>query len=342
MITPEITTPSAAPVEAKLPGPIALFKQAWQIYRSRFWLLIGISVIPMALIIILGLLAGGSVLLGAVLGVKSSPALVGILILLGILVYLAVIYIALWSQTASLFAIKEAEQKIGFKESFSRASHKVFSLLGASLIIGLIFFGLGFVGGVILFVLYAFILPHTPIFFFLEGILGLIFALYIIKLIVEYSLASYIVVGDNTKALSAVQRSQDYIKGNWWKVFWRGLFILVIYVVYFIVSGLIVTALSKIPGVGGIALSQAVNFVFSIIATPLLVVYFYQIYANLRAIKGESQIPADKSSKGIIIAAVVVVVLVVLAALFGAYTLWNAGWSKDSTVHTQMDNFKDY
>ncbi len=342
MITPEMSPVPVQPIQAKLPGPIALFKQAWQIYKSRFWLLIGISVIPMALIIILGLLAGGSALAAALLGVKASPALIIVLVILGVLVYLAVIYIALWSQAALLFAVKGSEQKVGFKESFGKASHKVFSILGAGLIVGLAVCGSMLLGGAIIFTLYAFVLPHTALFYLIEGILGLVLVLWIIKLGVEFCLASYVVVGDNAKALSAVQRSQDYIKGNWWKVFWRGLFIMVLFVLYYIVAGLIITALGKIPGAGGVIISQLVSLVASVVVSPFLVVYLYKIYENLRAIKGESQIPADKSSKWLIILSVVVVALFGVGILFGIQSAWKEySFGKENSVMIEDINRSD-
>lgn len=322
-------------VAGKLPGPVELFKQAWQIYKQRFWVLVGISIVPTLLILILGLVAGGSVLAGAALGVHASAALVIVLVILAILVYVAVIYIALWSQASLLFAIKGADQRVGFKDSFRQGSHKVFSLFGAGLLVGLAIMGLTLVGGGIVFALYA-ILPKMAALFFVEGILGLIVFLWIIKFIVEYSLASYVIVGDNTKALSAVQRSRDYVKGHWWGVFGRGLFMLVIFFVYFIVVGLIAGALAKIPGAVGVIISQLVNLAGSVIATPLLAAYLYKIYENLRVVKGESQIPADKKSVGLIVLAVIVVLIVVVAVPVVLLAL-NSARAKSRDVKRMID-----
>jgi hypothetical protein len=305
--------------ETKFPGPIILLKQAWHIYRERFWVLLEISLIPTLLILILVLLAGGGLAAGSVLGFRPDKILLIVGIILAILVYLAVIYIALWSQTALLFAVKGTDQKVGFKQSFSQAYHKVFSLLGAALLVGLVVGGLMLVGGAIIFALYAFILPHTPLFYSIEGVLGFILALWAIKLAFEFSLASYVVVGDNTKALSAVMRSRDYIKGYWWRVFWRLIFLIMFAIVYHLFFGVVAYGITKlIPGTAGAAIGQVINLVASLVITPLYIVYAYQIYAHLRAVKGESQIPAEKKSVGLIILAVIVLLLIVAGAIFGA------------------------
>ncbi len=321
--------------ETKFPGPIALLKQAWQIYKSRFWVLVGIYIIPAVLVIALTLVAGGGAVAGSLLGIKASPVLLVTVIVLAVLIYLAVIYISLWSQTALLFAVKGADQKVGFKESFSQASNKVFSVLGASLLVGLAIFGLMLVSGAVIFVLYM-VLPKMAILFFVEGILGLLAALWAIKLGLEFSLATYVVVGDNTRALSAIQRSRDYVKGHWWGVFGRMLFLLVLALVYIIVVVLITAIFKAIPGAAGQILSMLVTLALDVILPPLFVAYAYLIYSHLRVVKGESQIPADKKSVGLIILAVIVMVIFALGIFFGLSSIiYNYGNSVSKAPYFQ-------
>ncbi len=310
----------------KLPGPIAILKQAWRIYVNRFWVLLGIFLVPAVLIFACVALVEGGAALAAVFGLKltaiTSVAMLIALAILAFLFYMAVIYVSIWSQAATLFAVKGAEQRVGFRESFRQASHKIGSLFGASVLI------LGIVGGalllltlvlVVLFVLGNMFLSSAAIYIdFILGVLGGIAVVVTVwVLAIRYSLATYIVIGDDVTAMSAVKRSRDYVKGYWWPMFWRVLFLACLVVVCALVSFLLVVLLGlALKGFGsGVAaiISSLVNVALSVIVAPLYAVYGYQVYVNLRAIKGESQVPGDKKASGWIFVAVIVALLVLLA-----------------------------
>ncbi len=318
--------PSNGMPGAKLPGPIAILRQAWEIYKSRFGLLLGITLLPSGLLLVYFLLVGGGVIAGSFLtpqlGSTAGGATVIAGIILAVLLYIALIYVGIWAQTALILAIKGADQKVGFKQSFGQASHKIGSFFGASLLVGMAVSGMALlfeVPGFLLFysVLLKFLLPFYQYLLFIIGALAFILIIPAIIIGVRYSLSAFVVVGDNTKALSAVKRSRDYVSGYWWPVFWRFLFIGVIAIIFtiiiFIITAFLTTALKGVAGSVGTIIGSIINLALSVILPPLYITYGYEVYTNLKAIKGESQIPADKSS-GVVWIIIVVVILVIAIA----------------------------
>src|SRR3989344_3264730 len=168
-----------------------LLDQAWEIYKKRLRVFIGIMAFP----VFSSLLLTAFFLLNAsLLRVHSAFFnMIGlvILILSGFLT-LAVIVIQLWSQIALLCAIKDREENIGIKESYRRGRGKIISYFWVSFLSGIII-----TGGLFLF--------FVP---------GLIFFIW-------FSLASFVFISENKKGWSALAASKNYVKGNWRAGFWR-------------------------------------------------------------------------------------------------------------------------
>jgi hypothetical protein len=147
---------------------------------------------------------------------------------------------------------------------------------------------------------------------------------------VRYSLASYIVVGDDVTAMSAVKRSRDYVRGYWWPVFWRFVFLVVMAAVFTLAVFLLVALLGfllKGAGLVGTILVLIVQEFLTLALSLLYVVYAYQVYANLKAVKGESQVPADRKASGWIALAVVLGFILLLCVPVALLAL-NAARSK--------------
>ncbi len=323
----------------KLPGPTSIFRQAWQVYKDRFWLLIGIYLVPSAVFVIYIALVSGGLIAGSALTSKFGGSVGTTLIaslILAVLIYIAIIYIGIWAQVALMYAIKGADQRIGFKESFGQASHKIGSFFGASLLAGL-----AIVGMALLLEIPGFIFLYGPLLrwllpivssiwmvFAVMGLLGLILAIPAIILAVRYSLATFVVVGDNARAMPAIKRSSDYVRGYWWPVLWRFVFIGMVAVLLSIPIFLFTSFLGNffektIAGITGIIVATIINIIFSVILPPLYVIYGYKVYENLKAVKGESQIPADKSS-GLWTALAIIGVVIASIVLVGGLFVWPA------------------
>ena len=248
------TASTGLETNAKLPPALEMLKTAWSIYQERFWLLLGITAVPAGLMIILGLLAGGGIVLAGV--TKANPfASLGAGLILLIVAVIAFIYIGVWSSVAELFAIKDHQENIGFQEAFKRARPYINPFFVTSLLAGL-----AIMGGFILFI--------VP---------GIIFMLW-------FSQSMFVVINENLTNTKALGKSKAYVKGRLWEVFLKYLLIGII------VYGTIAIASLLDAGIARSAGKSLENFsllsnVFSFALAPLLTIYSYIVYRSLRGEK---------------------------------------------------------
>ncbi|MBZ9577492.1 hypothetical protein KJA13_00430 [Patescibacteria group bacterium] len=180
---------------SSLVGPGELLRKTFQIYKSRIGVFLGIAVIPFLVYLLfipfflLPLFFNLSfIAFYKSLGLILLPLTLSVMIVLGIMAFV----VNLWASIALLYAIKERDQKIGIKESFTKGWSKILSYWWISILVGLI----------------------TMVGFLLFIIPGIIFSLW-------FSLAGYVLVSEDIKGMKALFRSKQLIKGYWWKVFWR-------------------------------------------------------------------------------------------------------------------------
>jgi len=210
--TPLLSTPSQ-PQIVSLPRFSELLKQTFQIYKSRIGVFIGIMAVSFlaSLLFIPFFLLSVLFSLSFIVFYKSLGIVLSLFVILIIIVLaVAVLIVNLWATVALLYAIKERDKKIGIKESFVMAWHKVFSYWWISILVGFI----------------------TMLGFFLLIIPGIIFSIW-------FYLTSYALVFEEKKGMKALLRSKELIKGYWFKVFWKLLalniiILLIIYIISFI------------------------------------------------------------------------------------------------------------
>jgi len=235
-----------------------LLKEAWGIYKARFKTFIGIVLIPMIMaIIFVGIAIAGA------LGRQFFNSLTMFIFLIPL--FLAMVIFQYWSQTSLIFAVKDIEENIGIKESYRRGWHKIRSIFWVGLLSGIIVMG----GYLLLFI---------P---------GLIFGIW-------FSLALYIVIAEGTGGMNAILKSKEYVKGYWWEVFWRFLFLGLVLGGISLAFGLPGWIISVIAGLFKSALLSAAGAIFSFtgsmvafLLAPLAVIYTFLVYKNLKTIKGE-------------------------------------------------------
>lgn len=189
-----------------------LLNQTFQIYKSRIGIFLGIMVIPFLIssFFYLPFLALYPLI---IFGKFLGPFLLPFLLLAAIVFItfgIVAIVISLWAQVSLLFAIKERQQRIGFKESFTKGWSKVLSYWWISIISGFIV-----MGGYVLFIIPGIILS------------------------VLFSLAAYVLISEGKKGMTALFRSKQLIKGYWGKVFWRFLALGIIVLLISLVAGFI-------------------------------------------------------------------------------------------------------
>lgn len=226
-----------------------LLNRAWEIYRKRFWVFLGIMTPP----VIASLSLTFFILLGtSLLRVDSASLNVlgfGVLILTAFLT-LGSLIIQLWSQTALLYAIKDKGEDIGIKESYRRGWNKIISYFWISILSGFII-----VGG-----------------FFLFFIPGFIFLIW-------FSFAPFILISEDKKGWKSLLSSKEYVRGNWWSIFWRFIFIgiLVWLILYLFV---IISSFINTGEVDKICL-----YIGYMLLAPIINIYSFLIYDNLKSIK---------------------------------------------------------
>lgn len=285
------TTGAPAGTPGKIPGIGELVSETWQIYTSRFWTLMGISLIPAVILLGLGALFGAGAVGVGLVGTRfgfdlSNPITVILGVVLLILIVIFAIYLGIWSQVAMLYGIKDHSERISIREAFSRGSHQVASFFGVSILSGLI-------------VMAGFILLIVP---------GIIFALW-------YAFATYVLVDEKLTGTAALKRSKQYAQGQLGAIFWR-------FLVVGGAGGVISVILNALGGSGqdtNIAFS-ILSFAFSLLWAPFMTAYAFSIYRGAKAAKGTVPAPAA-GGMGWAIALSVIGIVVVIGGLLASVTL---------------------
>lgn len=235
----------------QFPKSREILQQSFSLFRQRFWTLVAISLVPVALFFVGGFLLG---LIGITSENLSASSLNFAAILLFVLCLIFGIYAYVWSFTALIHNLLDEQADPGFKMSFQTSSHDILPLIGTGLLAGL-----AVASGLILF-----IIP------------GIVFAFW-------FSQTNYIVITEKLNGSAALKRSKFYAQGNIWqifkKTFYFGLITFGIALLVGFTSG-ILDALTRNQ-----IFSLIISNGFSLVWTPLTAVYNFLVFKNLRASK---------------------------------------------------------
>jgi hypothetical protein len=231
-----------APTSDALPKSRQILKESWAIYKNRFNTLITITLIPTAIYLLLILIIGGNQSSGQTR--LSGLGTIGII--LGIIAAILIIYLYIWGSVSTLYAIKD--QSLNWKNSYLQSQHKI----GAYFLTALLF-GLAVAGG--------FILLIVP---------GIIFGLW-------FSQSPYVVVEEGLTNSAALKRSKYYVKGRIGQIFGKLFYVGIVTLGLFILLSMILAIIASIIGIKYTDISW-INSIFSLIWTPLVTVYGYQVY----------------------------------------------------------------
>lgn len=110
---------------------------------------------------------------------------------------------------------------------------------------------------------------------------GIIFAIY-------YLIYNYTFFFEDLKGMNALKRSKELVSGYWWAVFGRVLFIGVLAGVLNILLAL---PLSSMPekSASYVTYNAFINIIWALIS-PVIIIFIYDIYRDLLAIKGSSKL----------------------------------------------------
>lgn len=187
-----------------------------------------------------------------------------LLTLLTIILFLIVFVSSGWGHVALLYAIKDHQDKISIIEAYRRAWPKIISYWWLSFLMIFII-----AGGMFLLV-----------------IPGIIF-------IIWFSLGAFILIAENLGGMNALLKSREYIKGRWLAVFWRFFFITFLLSFFVFIFTFIFSAIPF--------KEEITQFLMGLFVLPLMMVYGFLIYTNLRALKGEIVFSPTKWQKAIFI-----------------------------------------
>ena len=241
----------------KIIKSLALLKETWQTYIKNLLkflevFLYGIlGMVPMFVLISLFFVYGLSGWAQKVsTGINLILLLVGIILFIFSL-YLAIVY-SVRMKVASILLLKN--NFTSAKSNLQEAKPYFVKFLGVSLLTVVLIIAWGFL----------LIIP------------AIIFGIY-------YGFATYILVAEDSRPFTAVERSYDLVRGYFWPVFGRLALVSVIgIIIYSIISK--PTAQMEIGSAPYLAYSVFTNIIWAVLS-PYFMIYFYKIYQSLKNVK---------------------------------------------------------
>lgn len=231
-----------------------LIKESWADYRKHVLKFIEVFVyglvgmIPLFAILLLVLLYGAT-------GLAQSAAwytnlILGIIAFVSFIasIYFAIIY-SIRIKVASILLLKNNFSSA--KENFKEAKPYITKFLGVSLLIVVLVVAWGF----------AAIIP------------ALIFAVY-------YGFAQYVLVDEDKRPFSAVERSYDLVRGYWWPVFGRLVLISVIGMFVYMVIAKPLSWLEE-NDMAMFSYNIFINLIWAVIS-PYFLIYSFKLYQSLK------------------------------------------------------------
>jgi len=100
---------------------------------------------------------------------------------------------------------------------------------------------------------------------------------------ISYSLGIYILMAENIGGYRALKRSRELVQGYWWPVFFKYLFLFAL----FIIAALPLLFVNILfAGHWSLIISFVFNLIYSFLLIAVSTVYSFNIYLDLRRIKG--------------------------------------------------------
>jgi len=191
----------------------------------------------------------------------SNPVVGLILVILGFLTLLWAIYYGILVKAAMILLIKNNYSSA--KENFIKSKAYFWGYVWVSIVVSIV----------------------IGLWTLLLIIPGIIFAVY-------FMLVNYTFFFEDFKGYMALKRSKELVKGYWWAVCGRTLFIGLIAVIVNIILSAPLSALEA-GSPGYIIYNSFMNLLWALVA-PIIVIYTYYIFRDLKNIKGESKLSTVK------------------------------------------------
>ncbi len=279
------STPAPAPKETtsvNTSGIGGLLRSTFAFYGKQWKTLTMIYLLPLIILMVVNAIALAVGLASLIAGFAFTATgavstttlitggVIGMLVFLILYVFVTAL-IGSWASAALLIAIKEHGQSMTMGQALSKAKPYVLPVLLVNLLVGAIALG----GS------YIFVVP------------GIFFAF-------ALSLSWVIAITENARGFEALNRSMAYIKGRWWYVFGG----YVVMALLFVAATMVLSPFGK----SGSTVNTVLNGILNLIWTPLLTIFSYFLYQNLKADRATTPETATKSSAVLIIFAIIGVI----------------------------------
>lgn len=170
-----------------LPDVGDLFGRAWETFKARFGILIGLFLFPLVLCgIIIGIFAGGAFLLALTLPGQKAVFISLAAITGGV----AAAWVLFWGGASLISAV--VDEQLGFGEALARGKGRVCSFVWISVLMGFIITG-------------GFLLFFVP---------GILFSVW-------FAFPLYIMAREDVRGMDALLKSREYVRDMWFPVFLR-------------------------------------------------------------------------------------------------------------------------
>lgn len=253
-------------VNQELAGPVELLSQAWKIARSRFWAIIGCFILGYLAFIPLGGILfvpfGYSLLRGGTSEGFVASLGIGLMVAFA-LFWLVGMVIFTWIGVALVEIVAGADEKLGLWEAVKKAFPKIPGLIWLVIVSTSLVMG-----------------SYIP------------FLIPAVAVGVWISFGQYVYITQGVGGLKALRISREYVRGRFWGVLGRYLFLILIPLALQLMAGGIGVMLGEEAAGILVLLSMIVTIPLWIV----IMVYPYVLFRNLRELRGE--ITPDQVEEG--------------------------------------------
>ena len=237
-----------------LTGPVKLIWASWSFYKQHAMKLTRVMFWPLVCLFVSSLLIGAA---------NTFPSAALVLGIIGVLVAIASVIFAIASTNALIRSVDVLVKDPAAAPSLGSLYRFGFSYFWPLVLVAIIR-GIAMGGSMMLFV--------VP---------GIMFAVYSIFCV-------YALVLDDKRGLAAFTESFAVVRGHWWPVLGRVLWLMLWYLIGFMILGGVEFILRVVFGYGINSLANSfvtgvLNTLFSLVFVPFAMTYFYKLYAELRA-----------------------------------------------------------
>ena len=254
----------AVPQPSHLFGFDELLSETFRMFKDRFFSILLLLIVPGLLIGLVVVLMGIVVGLIAVISHLGSVTTI-ISVILMVLFGVVFIIFQTWCTIAVITSLCSSE-KISFSEAFKRSWKNIFPFILINILLCAVV-----LGGMVLLIIPAFIFS------------------------IWFNFSNFVLVTDGDRGFNALMRSREYVKGHGWFVLGRyllmGLLNLAIYLIMFVVFGVILKMDSSSP------IYAITSSLYSLASSIFVLCYSFQLFSNLRDVRGKFDLQVTKKSK---------------------------------------------